>query len=658
MHADRSRSPHHFGGAFGGAPRGLSDLGGWAQQMNYYQQQQQLAAQQYPEHSQGASMGLPPPLQMPPSLPVSGAYGTPNGMPSMAQGWPEGLPHGMAQEMMHGMQQDMLHGMPQGAPQGMQHELPHSLPSSLPSSFPATLPASFFGGTPNGAPPGMPGVGMPAMPSPSGEMPWGMPCAMQGAPTQLPPRAPAQQAAAGAGTGTTPSPPAEPTQEELRNQQSREAAELRRQVENSEGYFEPPNPLGHRIMTETGRYTIVDSKALGVGIFSVVWPCADAENKLVALKVIRSQDHFRRYAEKEVAMLKRAKQLEDKDPEGSSQVAMLRDHFIHKVGEVEHLCMSFEKLESNLRSVGKQPLDKVLKFSKQILVALRFLHDVVGLVHCDIKPDNLLLRWDGLSVKLCDFGTARTLEELQAVDELQPLFYRAPEVFLGATRGRKIDLWSAGCTFYELAVGRILFRSCNTHREVVEKSMQLCGPIPVAVRENGRLTRAYWSPKGFHPEVGEPVDADKTYRKTGFLSTLMGSVDFGKENAKSASELAQAQLSKLIGRTTVIGAAQKKRKGAGMSDTEQRVRQLADLIEKCMDIDPTQRITAAQAVQHDVFKAVELPPAADLREAPPLPEEAPPPLPPQAPPDDDPSAPPSAAADAMGSASVAVVSAA
>lgn len=37
--------------------------------------------------------------------------------------------------------------------------------------------------------------------------------------------------------------------------------------------------------------------------------------------------------------------------------------------------------------------------------------------------------------------------------------------------------------------------------EVVEKSMQLCGPIPLSVRENGRLTRAYWSAKGFHPEV-------------------------------------------------------------------------------------------------------------------------------------------------------------
>merc|ERR550525_970783 len=111
------------------------------------------------------------------------------------------------------------------------------------------------------------------------------------------------------------------------------------------------------------------------------------------------------------------KELSETDPEGAAQVAELRDHFVHKClspkGDAEHLCMVFEKLEQNLRTVGKQPLDKVLAFSKQLLVALRYLHESAGLVHCDVKPDNLLLRWDGLSVKLCDFGAAHYPVELQ-----------------------------------------------------------------------------------------------------------------------------------------------------------------------------------------------------------------------------------------------------
>lgn len=423
-------------------------------------------------------------------------------------------------------------------------------------------------------------------------------------------------------------------QAEERQAQASAAARLRRAVERNEGYFQPQQPLGYVLHSSEFKYTIVDRSPLGVGVFSVVWPCADSRNKLIALKVIRWQDHFRQYADKEVLILQRVKELADRDPEGSAQVAMIRDHFAHKVGDVEHLCLAFEKLESNLRAGGKQPLEKVLKFGKQLLVALRYLHEVVGLVHCDVKPDNLLLRWDGLSVKLCDFGTARAGgAELQAVDELQPLFYRAPEVFLGATRGRKIDLWSAGCTIYELAVGRILFRSCNTHREVVEKMMQLCGPIPIAVREQGRLTRSYFSSQGFHPEVGQPVDPEKTYKKTCMMSELLPHVDFGKARAQAAHDLAKAQLSKLIGKITVIAAATRKKGAAGaeLTESEKRVRQLADLVERCLDVDPASRITAAEACEHEAMKAVELPPAAELQEAPPLPAEAPPPLPPMPP---------------------------
>ncbi|CAE8696216.1 unnamed protein product, partial [Polarella glacialis] len=274
-------------------------------------------------------------------------------------------------------------------------------------------------------------------------------------------------------------PPPNPELEALQEAQ-RKAAELRRAIERNEGYFEPH--LGQVIRgDEDATYTVIAKEALGVGVFSVVWPCADKENKLVALKVVRHQDHFRRSAEKEVQILRLAKQLSEQDPEGAAHVALLRGAFIHKATSpagdpLEYLCMSFEKLESNLRSVGRQPLDKCLRFSKQIFRALRFLHDTVGIVHCDVKPDNLLMRWDGQAVKLADFGTARTSPEIQAVDELQPLFYRAPEVFIGATRGRKIDVWSAALTVYELVVGRILFRNCHNAREVLETTMQHFGP--------------------------------------------------------------------------------------------------------------------------------------------------------------------------------------
>lgn len=409
---------------------------------------------------------------------------------------------------------------------------------------------------------------------------------------------------------------------------------LQQAVERNEGYLKAH--VGYHINgSEVGSYTVVSAESLGVGVFSVVWPCADKENKLVAMKVIRHQDHFRKYATREVEVLKRAAELQEQDPEGAALVSLVRDTFVHKVpsptGELEYLCMCFEKLESNLRKIGKQPLEKVLHFGKQIMRSLRYLHDIVGIVHCDVKPDNLLLRWDGLAVKLCDFGTARPSPELQNTDELQPLFYRAPEVLLGCTRGRKIDVWSAAWTIYELIVGRIYLRNCHTPREVLQEIMQLRGPVPAEMRTQGRLSAAYFSTKGFHTETRQVVDPD-SYEKRSLWSELSPFADYGKESKKTAQEQAKAQLSRLIGAVTVVGASSKR---AGPTAAEKRLKQLAELLDRCLEVDPSKRITSAEACELEVFKAVELPPAVDLQEAPPLPEEAPPPLPPGAPPPKD-----------------------
>eukprot|EP00439_Symbiodinium_sp_Y106_P049289 s1650_g6.t1 len=132
---------------------------------------------------------------------------------------------------------------------------------------------------------------------------------------------------------------------------------LQQAVERNEGYLKAH--VGYHINgSDVGSYTIVSAESLGVGVFSVVWPCADKENKL---------DHFRKYATREVEVLKRAAELQEQDPEGAALVSLVPS----PTGELEYLCMCFEKLESNLRKIGKQPLEKVLHFGKQIMRSLR-----------------------------------------------------------------------------------------------------------------------------------------------------------------------------------------------------------------------------------------------------------------------------------------------
>merc|ERR1712039_346587 len=103
-----------------------------------------------------------------------------------------------------------------------------------------------------------------------------------------------------------------------------------------------------------------------------------------------------------------------------------------------------------------------------------------------------------------------------------------------------------------------------------------------------------------------PVVYEDTYKKTGMFGELAPYCDFGTGNKGQASNqaLAAAQLSKLIGKTTVVSAAS--RKSARASEGDKKLQQLASLIESCMDVTPATRISAAAACQHDIFKEVEL----------------------------------------------------
>merc|ERR1719436_370116 len=115
-------------------------------------------------------------------------------------------------------------------------------------------------------------------------------------------------------------------------------------------------------------------------------------------------------------------------------------------------------LERHGRGRGLPLLPTVRNFGRNIFQALRALR-LAGVVHCDLKPENLLVSVDGASVKLADFGNAMHVSEVeQVVDEhMVPRFYRAPEVILGLKLGTPIDMWGAGATLYQMATDRFLF---------------------------------------------------------------------------------------------------------------------------------------------------------------------------------------------------------
>jgi len=142
-----------------------------------------------------------------------------------------------------------------------------------------------------------------------------------------------------------------------------------------------------------GRYTVLHK--LGWGHFSTVWLVADARNDgLAALKVVKSAQHYTEAATDEIELLSRIKEC---DPENRYHCCRLLDTFKHYGIHGKHVCMVFEVLGDNLLSLIRHydhkgiPLDIVKHLSKQILEALHYMHEKCGIIHTDLKPENVML---------------------------------------------------------------------------------------------------------------------------------------------------------------------------------------------------------------------------------------------------------------------------
>lgn len=97
-------------------------------------------------------------------------------------------------------------------------------------------------------------------------------------------------------------------------------------------------------------------------------------------------------------------------------------------------------------------------YLKQILEGILFCHQR-RVLHRDLKPQNLLIDQRG-NIKVADFGLARAFGIPMRVytHEVVTLWYRAPEVLLGASRySTPIDIWSIACIFAEMVNRKPLF---------------------------------------------------------------------------------------------------------------------------------------------------------------------------------------------------------
>jgi eukaryotic-like serine/threonine-protein kinase len=114
-----------------------------------------------------------------------------------------------------------------------------------------------------------------------------------------------------------------------------------------------------------------------------------------------------------------------------------------------------ETLADTLRRRGPLPPEEAVELVAQACAGLEHAH-AAGLVHRDVKPQNLLLRADG-TLKVADFGIARATEGTrltQAGTILGTAAYLAPEQAAGEEVGPPADVYALGAILYELLAGR------------------------------------------------------------------------------------------------------------------------------------------------------------------------------------------------------------
>jgi serine/threonine-protein kinase PRP4 len=309
------------------------------------------------------------------------------------------------------------------------------------------------------------------------------------------------------------------------------------------------------------------------GVFSCVLNAKDERTgEQVAVKVIRANEVMLKAGNKEESILSL---LMKNDPDGRHHCVRFYDRFVHH----DHLCLVFEQLSMNLREVLKKygsdvglNLRAVQIYAKQLFMALRLIRKV-HLIHGDIKPDNILVDARRTTLKLADFGSAMFMDEVEVTPYLVTRFYRAPEIMLGLRYDTAIDMWSVGCTLYEIYTGKILFPG-HSNNDMLRLIQEVKGRVPKRLLGTAAFRAQHFDDDGnFLFVFVDRVTDNRSVRTVQFTNPT------------------RDLLAMLVGEQTI-------------DESERRaLLQLRDLLEKCLMIDPSKRITVVDALAHPFLSA-------------------------------------------------------
>ncbi|KAF2293252.1 hypothetical protein GH714_040617 [Hevea brasiliensis] len=306
----------------------------------------------------------------------------------------------------------------------------------------------------------------------------------------------------------------------------------------------------------TSRYKI--QSKMGEGTFGQVLECWDRERKeMVAIKIVRGIKKYREAAMIEIEVLQQL----GKHDKGGNRCVQIRNWFDYR----NHICIVFEKLGPSLYDFLRKnnyrsfPIDLVREIGRQLLECVAFMHDL-RLIHTDLKPENILLV-SADYIKVLDYkGLSRSQKE-------SSYFKRVPKssaikvIDFGSTTYERQD--QNYITFYNSATalqGEALFQ---THENLEHLAMmeRVLGPLPQHMLK--RVNR--------HGEK---------YIRRGRLDWPEGATS--RESIKAVLKLHRLQ--NLV-----------------MQHVDHSAGDLIHLLQGLLRYDPSDRLTAREALRHPFF---------------------------------------------------------
>ncbi|CAI9094038.1 OLC1v1029682C1 [Oldenlandia corymbosa var. corymbosa] len=334
------------------------------------------------------------------------------------------------------------------------------------------------------------------------------------------------------------------------------------------------------------RYKI--QRKIGRGTYGLVVECWDNEAKaMVAIKIVKNIKNCRESAATEIDILQLLGRYEDRNNGRCNYCVRLRNWFEYR----NHFCLVLEKLGPSLFDLlrknsygGSLPVDLIRDVGKQLLECVAYMHEM-RLVHTDLKPENILfasmwvqrggallrgLRESTAVVKVIDFGSAARVVQgdYNRNYVVTTRHYRAPEVILRLGWSYPCDIWSVGCILLEMCFGKVVFQTHDDLEHLAMMERVLGHPVPVYML----------SKTGDH------------HRNAGKFVRRGGRLNWPPAEGGATRESSIEAVMKLTRIPNLV-----------MKNADHSAGDLIRLLEGLLKFDPSQRLTAPEALRHPFF---------------------------------------------------------